>query len=98
EIGDMPLALQVKLLRVLQEGEVRPVGAAQAIPVDVRIVSATHRDLDAQKAAGQFREDLYYRLNVVSLRLPALRERREDNPLLATHFLRKLAERYKRTA
>jgi len=97
EIGDMPLALQVKLLRMLQEGEVRPVGAAQAIPVDVRIVSATHRDLDAQKAAGQFREDLYYRLNVVSLRLPALRERREDIPLLATHFLRKLAERYKRS-
>ena len=96
EIGDMPLALQVKLLRVLQEGEVRPVGATQPIPVDVRVISATHRDLDAQKAAGQFREDLYYRLNVVSLRLPALAERREDIPLLATHFLRRLAERYKR--
>jgi two-component system response regulator GlrR len=98
EIGDMPLALQVKLLRVLQEGEVRPVGATQQIPVDVRVISATHRDLDEAKAAGQFREDLYYRLNVVSLKLPALADRREDIPLLATHFLRKLAERYKRAA
>jgi len=96
EIGDMPLALQVKLLRVLQDNEVRPVGATQPVPVDVRVISATHRDLDAQRAAGQFREDLYYRLNVVSLKLPALADRREDIPLLATHWLRKLAERYKR--
>jgi two-component system response regulator GlrR len=96
EIGDMPLALQVKLLRVLQEGEVRPVGSTQAIPVDVRVISATHRDLDAHKASGQFREDLYYRLNVVSLGLPTLAERREDIPLLAGYFLRKLAERYRR--
>jgi len=97
EIGDMPLALQVKLLRVLQEGEVRPVGATASIPVDVRVISATHRDLDAQRAAGEFREDLYYCLNVVSLKLPSLAERREDIPLLATHFLRKLAERYRKS-
>ena len=96
EIGDMPLSLQVKLLRVLQEAEVRPVGSTQAIPVDVRMVSATHRDLDEQRANGRFREDLYYRLNVVSLHLPALAERREDIPLLAAFILRKLAERYRK--
>jgi two-component system response regulator GlrR len=98
EIGDMPLPLQVKLLRVLQEGEVRPVGATQAVPVDVRVISATHRDLDAQRARGQFREDLYYRLNVVSLKLPSLAERREDIPLLAAHILRTLGERYRKPA
>ncbi len=96
EIGDMPGALQVKLLRVLQERAVRPVGATAATPVDVRIISATHRDLDAALAAGQFREDLYYRLNVVSLQLPPLGDRREDIALLANHFLQQLAAKYQK--
>ena len=96
EIGDMPPALQVKLLRVLQERAVRPVGSSETFPVDVRIVSATHRDLDAAMAAGQFREDLYYRLNVVTLTVPTLGERREDIPLLANHFLDRLAAKYQR--
>ena len=94
EIGDMPPALQVKLLRVLQERAVRPLGGSQSIEVDVRIISATHRDLDAAMEAGQFREDLYYRLNVVTLNLPSLAARREDIPLLANHFLQKLAGKY----
>ena len=96
EIGDMPLPLQVKLLRVLQEGEVRPVGATDTRAVDVRILSATHRNLEEAIASGEFREDLYYRLNVVNLALPPLRERREDIPLLAQHFLAVLTEKYRR--
>ncbi|HEY4541899.1 MAG TPA: sigma 54-interacting transcriptional regulator [Noviherbaspirillum sp.] len=94
EIGDMPVLLQVKLLRVLQERMVRQVGADQGVPIDVRILSATHRDLDAAMAEGQFREDLYYRLNVVTLTLPPLVERREDIALLANHFLHTLAGKY----
>ena len=96
EIGDMPLALQVKLLRVLQERVVRPVGSNEAVAVDVRVLSATHRDLELAMAEGQFRPDLYYRLNVVQLRLPPLSERREDIALLAQHFLQTLAERHRR--
>ena len=93
EIGDMPLPLQVKLLRVLQDGEVRRVGSTQAVPVNVRIISATHQDLEKGMARGSFREDLYYRLNVVNLHIPSLGERREDIPLLLSHFLRDLADR-----
>ena len=96
EIGDMPPSLQVKLLRVLQECEVRPVGATETRAVDVRILSATHRNLEEAISAEVFREDLYYRLNVVNLMLPPLRERREDIPLLAQHFLGVLTEKYHR--
>jgi two-component system response regulator GlrR len=96
EIGDMSLPLQVKLLRVLQEREVRPVGSNQTSEIDVRVMSATHRDLDVAMHEGQFREDLYYRLNVVTLMLPSLDERREDIPLLAHHFLRELSGKYQK--
>ena len=95
EIGDMPVALQVKLLRVLQERKVRPLGSNRDIDIDVRIISATHRDLPKAMARGEFREDLFYRLNVVNLKIPPLAERTEDIPLLANHLLRQSAERHK---
>ncbi|HNP35084.1 MAG TPA: sigma 54-interacting transcriptional regulator [Woeseiaceae bacterium] len=91
EIGDMPMRLQVKLLRVLQENQVRPVGGNDALDVDVRVISATHRDLQDMLKKGGFREDLYYRLNVVNIKLPSLDDRREDIPLLVAHFLQVIA-------
>jgi DNA-binding NtrC family response regulator len=93
EIGEMTPGLQVKLLRALQSGEVRPVGSTQAITVDARVVAATNRDLEPMIRQGSFREDLFYRLNVIPIVLPPLRERREDIPLLAEHFLARFAER-----
>ena len=91
EIGDMPMRLQVKLLRVLQENSIRPIGATDAIPVNVRVISATHRDLQQLMVSGQFREDLYYRLNVVHIEMPPLNRRREDIPLLVSHFLAQIS-------
>ena len=90
EVADLPLHLQVKLLRAIQEKRVRPVGSTEEIPVDVRILSATHKDLKALVAEGRFRQDLYYRINVIELRVPSLRERREDIPLLAECILARL--------
>jgi two-component system response regulator GlrR len=91
EIGDMPMRLQVKLLRVLQENNIRPIGSTDAIPVNVRVISATHRDLQQLMMSGQFREDLYYRLNVVHIEMPPLNRRREDIPLLVSHFLAQIS-------
>ncbi|WP_348704008.1 sigma 54-interacting transcriptional regulator [uncultured Neptuniibacter sp.] len=94
EIGDMPLKLQAKLLRVLQEREVRPLGALQPVKVDLRVVAATHQDLAALIEKGEFREDLFYRLNVFPIDLPALQERREDIPALVHYFIGHIAEQY----
>ena len=93
EIGDIPPATQVRLLRVLQEGELKRVGSAESIKVDVRVIAATHRDLPTLVKAGRFREDLFYRRNVIAIPLPPLRDRIEDVPLLAHHFLRRYTER-----
>jgi DNA-binding NtrC family response regulator len=90
EIGELPLDLQAKLLRALQEKEVRPVGATQARPISARVLAATNRDLAGMVEQGKFRKDLFFRLNVVNLRIPALRERRGDIPLLAMHFLERM--------
>jgi len=93
EIGDMPLSIQVKLLRVLQDGSFSRVGANETMTTDVRIVAATHKNLSDEVAAGRFREDLYYRLNVVEIKIPALRERLEDIPLLAEFFLQRITRK-----
>lgn len=93
EIGELPPHLQVKLLRVLQENEIRPVGDSRVISIDVRIIAATLRDLENDVLSGRFRDDLFYRLNVISLRIPALRERKEDIPILVEHFIKKNQEK-----
>jgi two-component system, NtrC family, response regulator GlrR len=98
EIGDMPLSLQVKLLRALQERMIRPVGSTQQIPFDVRLITATHRNLQEEMQHNRFREDLFYRINVVSLELPSLANRREDISLLAHHFLTRYSQKHQKKA
>jgi two-component system response regulator PilR (NtrC family) len=98
EIGELSLGLQVKLLRALQERKIKPVGATEELELDVRVIAATNRDLEAEVARGAFRADLYYRLNVIEVRLPPLRQRREDIPVLAEHFLRRFASEHARVA
>ena len=98
EVADLPLTMQVKLLRAIQERAVKPVGGLEEIPVDVRILSATHKSLEHEVAAGNFRQDLYYRLNVIKLKVPPLRERQDDIELLAEFFLKKIAERWQMPA
>jgi DNA-binding NtrC family response regulator len=97
EIGDLPLELQVKLLRVLQEREYRPLGSLVRQKVDLRVISATHRDLSKEVARGTFRQDLYYRLNVITVHIPALRDRKEDIPALIRHFLSRCGANYSLT-
>ncbi len=92
EVGDMPVSTQVSLLRVLQEGEVRPVGSTESLPVDVRVIAATNVDLEKAMREGRFREDLFYRLNVISIQLPPLRDRPEDIPPLVHHFIQRYAK------
>jgi len=94
EIGDIALPIQTKLLRVLQEKEIKPLGQARSIPVDVRVIASTNRNLKTQIKAGEFREDLYYRLNVLTLHMPPLRDRKDDIPLLAAHFLKRYCQEF----
>ncbi|HKB92949.1 MAG TPA: sigma 54-interacting transcriptional regulator, partial [Gaiellaceae bacterium] len=96
EIGNLPAALQTRLLRVLETGELERVGSSRTVRVDARVVAATNADLETEVDSGRFRQDLFFRLNTIHVRLPPLRERREDIPLLATQFLRRIAGRYRK--